>query len=253
MALQQWIAGYDTGVGPWAEPLLGDARPAVIPSTATELNMGRIAKLKPDLIVGTYRNVGRSEYKLLSAMAPTLVRPEKYADYAVPYDVETTMIGRALGREKKAEALLAETERSFAAARAAHPRFAGMTAVLAYPLANGGLGVYRSDEPRSRLLTELGFSVPQAVDDAVGDQIYRELSPERIDVVGDVDLLVIIDFEQPDDFFDGNEVFQGLDVVRRGNYVYPLPHTNAVVHNDVASIPYSVDRIAPLLDETLEK
>ncbi|MQA81334.1 MAG: ABC transporter substrate-binding protein [Streptosporangiales bacterium] len=253
VALQQWIAEFDGGVGPWAEPLLGDAKPVVLPSTATELNMGQIAKLRPDLIVGTYRNVSESDYELLSKMAPTLVRPKRYTDYAVPYDVETMMIGKALGKERQAKALVAATKRSFDDARKAHPEFAGKTAVLAYPLENGGLGVYRGDEPRSEFLTGLGFTVPKAVDDVVGDQIYRELSPERIDVVGDVDLLVIIDFGQPKDHFARNEVFQELDVAKRGHYVYPLPHTNAVVHNDVRSIPYCVDKLAPLLAETLEK
>ncbi|MQA81333.1 MAG: ABC transporter substrate-binding protein [Streptosporangiales bacterium] len=253
VAVQQWMAEYKNGIGPWATPLLGDAKPKMFPSTAAELNMGEIAKLKPDLIVGTYREVSRSDYELLSKMAPTLVRPKGYVDYAVPYEIETKMIGKALGKEKEANSLVAAAEKKFADARKAHPEFEGRTAAIAYPMENGGLGIYNSGDPRGEFLRKLGFTIPKAVDEAAGDKFYTELSPERLDLVGDVDVLLIIDFGLPKDLYAKNALFQRLDVAKRGNYVYPLPYTNAVSHNDVVSIPYCIDKVVPVIAKTLEK
>lgn len=253
VAVQQWMAEYKTGIGPWALPLLGDAKPKVFPSAAVELNMGEIAKLKPDLIVGTYREVSRSDYELLSTMAPTLVKPKGYVDYAVPYEVETTMIGKALGNEKKAAALVAAAEKKFADARKAHPEFKGRTAAIAYPMENGGLGIYSSGDPRGEFLRKLGFTVPKAVDEAAGDKFYTELSPERLDLVGEVDVLFIVDFGLSKDLYEKNELFQRLDVAKRGDYLYPMPQTNAVSHNDVVSIPYCIDKIVPVIAKTVAR
>lgn len=253
VALQQWMAEYEGGVGPWAASLLGDAKPKVFPSEATELNMGEIAKLKPDLIVGTYREVSKADYELLSKMAPTLVRPKGYVDYAVPYELETTMIGKAVGKEQKAKSLVAAAEKKFADARKAHPEFNGRTAAVAYPMENGGLGIYNSGDPRGEFLRKIGFTVPKAVDKAAGDKFYTELSPERLDLVGDVDVLLIVDFGLSKDLYAKNELFQRLDVAKRGNYVYPLPYTNAVSHNDVVSIPYCIDKVVPVIAKTLER
>lgn len=253
VGLQQWMAEYEQGVGPWASQLLGDARPKVVPNTSAELNLGEIAKLKPDLIVGTYRGVTREEYEVLSRLAPTLVRPAGSVDYAVPYDVETRMIGRALGQERRAEELIAQVEQRFAAARKAHPEFQGKTAVIAYPLENGGLGVYNSQDPRGQFLRKLGFTIPEAIDQFVGDNFYRDLSPERLDLVGDVDLLLVVDFHLPATHYDDNELFQDLEVVRRGHAIYPMPYTNEVSHNTVLSVPYCIDKITPIIARTLAK
>ncbi|MQA81335.1 MAG: ABC transporter substrate-binding protein [Streptosporangiales bacterium] len=253
VALQQWMEDYDLGVGPWAESLLGDAKPHVFPISEAELNMGEIAKLKPDLIVGISRGVTKTDYEVLSKMAPTLVRPKGHADYTVPYDVETTMIGRAVGKEAEAKALVAKAEQTFTDAREAHPELEGKTAVIGYPLQKGGLGIYASSEGRGEFMRKLGFTIPKAVDEAAGGKSAFELSSERLELVDDVDLLVILDFGFSPDLYAKNRLYQRLSVVRQGHAVYPLPHSNAMSFNSVLSIPYCVDKLAVHFVETMER
>jgi len=250
VAVQQWMPEYRDGFGPWAKPLV-ETEPKVFPASQTEPNIGEIAKLKPDLIVATYAAVTKEQYDLLSEIAPTLIRTKDQVDYQVPYDAETLTIGKALGKEKQAAALVEKTKRSFADAREAHPEFKGEEIVVGYPLKNGGVGVYSSKDPRSQFFANLGFTVPKFVDDLTGDQFYKELSPERLDLLGDVDLLVVIDFHFGKDFYAENELYNDLDVVERGDAVYPLPYTNAISFNTVLSIPYCVDKVTPVLARTL--
>lgn len=252
VSVQQWIPEYKDGLGPWAKPLL-ESKPKVFPNTQTEPNLGEIAKLRPDLIVATYASVTKEQYELLSDIAPTLVRTKDQVDYQLPYDAETVTIGKALGKEKEAEALVEKTKQSFADARKAHPEFQGKDIVIGYPLKNGGIGVYSSKDPRSQFFRSLGFTIPKFVDELTGDQFFKELSPERLDLVSDADLLVVIDFHFGKDFYAKNKLYNDLDVVKRGHAIYPLPHTNAISFNTVLSIPYCVDKVSPVLTKTLER
>lgn len=252
VAITQWIPEYKKGYGPWAEPLV-EKQPKVFPSTQTEPDLGAIAKLKPDLIVGTYASVDENQYNLLSEIAPTLVRTKDQVDYQVPWDAETLAIGKALGKEQQAKELVAKTKKRFAEARKEHPEFDGKSVVIGYPLKDGGIGVYSTRDPRSQFFQNLGFTVPKFVDELAGDKFHSELSPERLDLLDDVDLLLVIDFHFGKDFYADNELYHDLDVVKRGHAIYPMPYTNAVSFNTVLSIPYCIDKISPVLTKTLAK
>lgn len=251
VAFQGWIPEYEDGLGPWSESKVKGAKPKVFPSTQAELNVGKLAKLKPDLIVGTDRAVDKQQYELLSKLAPTVIRTKQYQDFQMPWDKETLTIGKAVGKEAEAKRLIAKTRDAFAKQRKAHPQFRGKSIAVAYPLKNGGLGVYSSQDQRSQFFSSLGFRVPESIDDLTGDQFYKDLSPERLDLIGDVDLLVVIDFNFPEDFYDDKELYNDLEVVRQGRAIYPLPYTNAVSFNTVLSIPYCLDKVTPVLVDTL--
>src|SRR6478736_1064158 len=98
VGIQQFGVGFDSGVGPWAEPLLEGATPTVFTST-TEINFEQIASLQPDLIVAVTRAITPDDYAKLTAIAPTLARPAEYPDFGVPPEVGATLIATALGKE----------------------------------------------------------------------------------------------------------------------------------------------------------
>lgn len=254
VALHQWYSEYESGVGPWAEPLLGDARPEVIPATQTEHNAEWIAEQEPDLIVGIYSSVSEQDYETLSRIAPTLVRPAEYGDYAVPYEEETRMIGAALGLEQEAEDLVSDTEEAFARAREEHPEFEGLTAAAGCPLEGGELGLYSSEDPRGAFLGELGFTLPEEIDEIAEGQYYAQVSGERIDMVEDYDLLVLIDdCGPPTVALEDHELFDRLDIAQEGRYVYPAPAADALSHNTVLSIPYAIEALVPEIAATLDR
>lgn len=52
----------------------------------------------------------------------------------MPHDVKTRMIGRALGMEREAEALIRKSEAAFTRTRRAHPEFEKLVPVIAKTL-----------------------------------------------------------------------------------------------------------------------
>ncbi|MYQ49142.1 ATP-binding cassette domain-containing protein [Streptomyces sp. SID4985] len=89
----------------------------------------------------------------------------------------------------EAKQLVKGVQDKFSAAKKAHPDFAGKTAVMATPYQ--GVFVFGSQDPRSRLLADLGFSLPKDLDKLIGDQFGANISKERYDLL-DQDVAVWI-------------------------------------------------------------
>ncbi|WP_082897819.1 ABC transporter substrate-binding protein [Rhodococcus sp. EPR-157] len=132
---------YETGLGPWAEGLVGDAELTRIQSDS-EPNLEQIAGLAPDLILGLAAGFDEQMYSQLSEIAPTIARPQGTAAYAVPRAQPTDTIATALGVPEKGAELNAQTDQLIADTVAKYPEFAGKT----------GVGVMSYDSVYARLL-----------------------------------------------------------------------------------------------------
>src|SRR3546814_9213230 len=86
--------------------------------------------LAPDLILALYADIDTETYKKLTSIAPTVAQSKDYDAYTTPWTDMTLTAGRALGKGPQAQQLITDTENAFAAARAAHPEFAGQTATI---------------------------------------------------------------------------------------------------------------------------
>lgn len=188
IAVRDWYGEQPYATWPWAQDELGDATPEVLPST--ELNFEQIAALQPDLILGIASGMTDTDYATLSAIAPTIAQPGDYIDYGTPWDVSLEMTGRAIGRADVAAQVIADTEQRFADVRAAHPEFAGATAAVTFFFEQQP-GAYNSQDIRSRALTDLGFVIPQAIDEAAGDAFFVSISAEDLSLI-DTDVVVWI-------------------------------------------------------------
>jgi iron complex transport system substrate-binding protein len=188
VAIRQWFGSFPHGVWPWAQSLLGDAKPAMI---SGEVSMELVASLAPDLIVGIGSGISEAEYAVLSQIAPVLMQPAGLPAYGMPWDELTLMLGRAVGKAALAEELVASSRQKFADARQRHPDWAGKTAVCAYNY-GGETGAFSGFDTRARFLKELGFQPPpKLVELANPDVFYTPLSPEDLSPL-DADLLVWI-------------------------------------------------------------
>lgn len=188
VALRYWYGDHPFGVWPWAQPLLGDARPVLITG---EVSLEVVADLAPDLILAAGSGISRDEYEVLSRIAPVLMHDPRYSPYGTPWDVETRTLGRAIGREALAEERIAGVHAAFAAARARHPDWAGRTAVAAYQ-DGGQTGAFSGEDTRARFLAELGFRPPAALARLTPlSGFYTPLSPEDLSPI-DADLLIWI-------------------------------------------------------------
>jgi iron complex transport system substrate-binding protein len=251
LAMSAFPYYQDTGVGPWAEPYLDGARPDVLASSS-EVDVEQIATYDADLIVAVSAGFDQPVYEQLSRIAPTLVRPAGADAYAVPRDDATLMIARALGKEAEGEELVAEANAAFAEAAAAHPDFAGATGTVLLPFA-GGYNAYLPEGSRGEVMDQLGFELPAAVLAAdPGDGFVVEISPERLDMV-DGDVLVVLTDDSTRAGVEQDPVLNSLLVVREGGLVLPdLDLRGAMSYNSVLSVPYTVEHLAPLLQDVLD-
>lgn len=131
------------------------------------------------------------DYSKLSRIAPTVAQTDEFVDFGMPWQQQTLLTGRALGREDRARELVAEVEDGFARARKEHPEFGQVTAVSAYYEENGNFGAYASTDPHVRFLSSLGFRTSAEIDKLAGDQVYTEISNERLRLL-DRDVLVML-------------------------------------------------------------
>ncbi|MCE0766210.1 iron-siderophore ABC transporter substrate-binding protein [Pseudonocardia kujensis] len=191
----EWFGNAPGALFPWAKARFdeiadGSPLPEVLPFT-DGVAYERVAALRPDLILATYSGLGQADYDRLSRIAPTVAQPGDVPDYGLGWREQTTAVGAALGRPAAAAELVADVEKRFADARAAHPEFAGRTAEVA-TFYDGQYYVYGSKDPRGRVLGELGLTVPPVVDQLAGQEFGATVSLERSDVL-DVDALIWLD------------------------------------------------------------
>ncbi|WP_067964862.1 iron-siderophore ABC transporter substrate-binding protein [Nocardiopsis trehalosi] len=240
----EWLGAYPGEIGPWAEEALGDAEPPTVLHDEDGPPLEQIADLEPDLILALYADLTEGQYDLLSRLAPTVAQPGGYRGYGIPWQELTETTGAAIGEPEAAERVVARVEGEIAAAREEHPEFAGATAVMATDW--DGYFVYGSEDPRSRLLTDLGFALPDGLDAAIGDSFGATLSAERTDML-DTDAVVWLDADPEE--LHASDLYGGLDVVSEGREVYVRDpdYSNFISFVSPLSLPYQLERLVPEL------
>jgi len=124
------MAIIPTGTWPWAAEELGQARPEVMPRNEDRINFEKVAALRPDLIIGQYSGMTEADHARLTRIAPTVAQSGRFPDYGMPWQDTTRVIGRALGRDERADQMVAQVESRLTAAREANPQFEGRSAVV---------------------------------------------------------------------------------------------------------------------------
>jgi iron complex transport system substrate-binding protein len=208
-----FLGGYDWRKRPWAQEALGGAQPKVV--SGQEINYEAVAAQRPDLIVAINAGLKAADYKRLSRIAPTIGQDGKYIDFGMPWDEQTLLVGRALGREERAREVIAATRAKFEQVREAHPEFAGRTAILAYG-GPDGYGAYASQDTRSRFLADLGFKTPERVDELAKGSFFTAFSQENFRLL---DQDVVLMYGKRADI-EKNHVVRRLSAVEEDRVVY---------------------------------
>ncbi|WP_217914693.1 iron-siderophore ABC transporter substrate-binding protein [Miltoncostaea marina] len=179
----QEYGGDDAGVLPWIRDAVegrGEEVPTVLPKSGDEPPYEAIAAAEPDLILAPYSGVTAEQYELLSDIAPTVAYPEEA--WATPWRDTIRIVGRALGRDDEAAALLERIDATLAEQAEAHPELAGKSVAMVWDAA-GTFYVYKPADPRVEATLALGLtSAPSVEALANGDEtFYYTLSYERLD------------------------------------------------------------------------
>ena len=249
IAVRKWFGDMPYGVWPWAQPLLGDVKPALIEG---EVSIEIVASLAPDLIVGIGSAISKDEYDVLSQIAPVLMHAPDKQTYGTQWDEMTRTIGRAVGKTARAEELIAQTRKNFTDARGRHPQWADKTAVCGYNF-GGETGAFIGTDTRQSFLNELGFKTPEKlIGMRSSGEFYGRLSPEDLSPL-DADLLIwISSFDSVPDIValamrktlrmhrEGREVLAGSLVA------------GALSFGSVLSLPFALDALEPEIELALD-
>jgi iron complex transport system substrate-binding protein len=246
VGVRQFQGGIDITKRPWAQDELAGAKPQII--GAEELEFEKIAALRPDVILAVYSGLKDSDYRTLSKIAPTVAQSGEYPDYGQPWQEQAQVTSQALGKDP---AVVEDVEDRIAEVRREHPEFEGASFVLA-SISTGQVYAYGSQDLRSRFFTDLGFQVPEAIEELAGDSFFAQLSEEQLRLL-DQDVVVVYGSRGD---ADGLPLFKRLDAVREGRVIYMDPagdFANALGFSSPLSLPFALDRAVPQLAEALER
>jgi len=240
-------AGRPLGLYPWAQDLVGPQAPEVLGYLSTAVEP--VAALEPDLVLGLSSGLTEQEYRLMSAVAPTVAQPAQYPDYFMPWPELTVSVGTALGRREQAEQLVAGVREQQARIAAEHPAFAGRSLAYAGVVEGGGFYVESSNSPRVSILSGLGFTVDPEIDALAGGATYAEISAEQLGLL-DRDVLVW-ETAAPEQraAIESSPLYAGLSVAAQGRalFVDDADVAAALGYPSVLSIPIALDWLTPRL------
>ncbi|GAA4071507.1 iron-siderophore ABC transporter substrate-binding protein [Actinomadura miaoliensis] len=246
-----------TGLGlsvdkyPWSAGRWGGTAPTVV-GQREDLKMEKIAALRPDLILALYTGITKEQYDQLSKIAPTVAQSARYDDYAMPWKEATLVTGRALGKEAQAKELIAAVDQRFARAREQNPQLVGKTFAVADPFKPGQYAVFGPGDAKVEFMKGLGLTVPDAVAEAAGKEQAAVIGSERADLLDTDRLIFLTSVPDARKTVQADKVYTGLKVAKENRAVFvPYNPTGAAVSfNTVLSIPYAIDQMVPLLNNT---
>lgn len=247
IALRKWYGDFPHGVWPWGQEALGDAEPIVMQG---EIDIEAIAAMKPDLIVGQWSGMTAHDYRLLSQIAPTVAHRADWGPYGASWQDMLRRLGAATGRAERAEAEIDRLEDRFAQIRAAHPDWQGASAAVVWA---GTTGAYTSRDVRGRLLQDLGFTVPAAIDARGGLNVtYVKIPPEDLSAI-DVDALIWFDAGGSIDRLKTLPLRQTMRAYAEGREIYSgLMLSAAMSHSSPLSLDHALDQLVPLLEAAMD-
>lgn len=180
-----------------------------------EFSLEQVAALRPDLILGTNLFNMDKLYGTLSQIAPTIGYETGWGETS--WQEMSVTVGRAVGDEAGARAAVADTEDYLADLRAELPGLEGKSVASVYYFASGTFAA----NPRSASMDKyaaLGMHVSPTLLELLPEGASdNSVSMERIEAL-DADYLVV-SFGGPTlrNELESDPLYQGLDVVKRGN------------------------------------
>ena len=251
IATTEWYGEQPHAVWPWAREALGDAKPTVLHAD-DGVDFEAVAKLRPDLIIGTNSGIDRKSYKKLSALAPVVPGPKGATDYFSAWDVQTKLIAKALGKEAEGIKLVEDIKKSYAEAAAAHPELKGKTVTFSQnAFYDGKLYVYPPGL-NTEFLSYLGMTINPKLKGLAPAGTQADVSAERLDVI-DADVLVFAT-EKAADVANLLKVptFRPLDAVKGRRAVFTDPVlSGAMYFMTPLSLPYVLEHLTPLLEQAV--
>ena len=246
------FAAPDQQKAPWNERLIGDSDPVVLNNVSAQFGdeIARALATNPDLITAVGAAPTREQYDKVAAAAPTIVRPGNFPDWQVPWDVQATEIGRAIGQPQAAERKIADVKAQLAEIRDQRPQFAGKTGVVVTSAPNGGVTVYGGGDGRAQTLSDYGLTFPEQLRPVLTGGFYGELPAENMDLLNSADVVVVVDWDGGNSRLQSDARWSQLPVVTQGRVVYLDQQVGSAMSvPSLLSIPWVAEQaIGPITD-----
>lgn len=251
VGVREWWGRKPYATWPWAENRRRElgAKPAVAVGRAIDPEW--VLALDPDLIVATYGDLDAATYRKLSRIAPVVVAPEGYRPWSAPWEAQLRLLDLVTsGTTEKAEAIISKLREKEAGLRHLHPQFQGKTASLA-DMRDGQFTLWSRESAIGRFLQGLGFAFPERLEVLSDDAGWIRLSFEQTDLM-DLDLIIWPNGRRAE--IESVTAYRNLRLFREGRSVWLNPDGDlaaALWFQSPLSIDFALDRIAPLLSQTL--
>ena len=249
-AVRYWYGNYEYGVWPWAEEKLGDKKPVVLRGS---INIEQIALLDPDVIEATWSGITKSQYELLSQIAPVVPPLEGNTAYSMRWDEMALTIGKIIGKENEAENQISAIQNRVLDVRLRHPQWEGKSAVVAF-YSVGSPGAYGPSDLRPQFLSTLGFETPRAIADLAGGRNFTvPISAEDLSPLDADALLWFAVNESSLNSIRRLALRRSLNAHKQGREIYIPPLlTSSFSHASLLSLPYVLDELVPSLEKALD-
>jgi iron complex transport system substrate-binding protein len=255
--------GNDKGSTPWKDEALeklgagfGSDKAPVQFSEADGVNFTEIAKLNPDVILGTFSGLEEADYKKLTEIAPVVAYSE--VAFGTPWQESTTVIGKALGKEAEATKLIADTESSIKEKAAKYPQIAGKTFIYGNvdPATPDYNGVYTAYDSRPRLLSLLGMKLAPVVEQASAGskEFFIPWSAEKSnELEADVFVTWVAD-PATGDAIKADPLLGQIPAIKNGSFVTDSDKSLslAVSASTPLSLPWALDTVLPQLGKAAD-
>lgn len=239
---------------PWTEEALAEEKISLHTFDATDgTDFVAIAAADPDVILATSGWTLEDDYAKLDAIAPVVTWGPDQVLTDLTWADRTLLAGKALGLEDRAEQVVADVESDFAAARDAHPEWAGKTLTYAvmHPAQVSYVSYLGSDVS---FFTDLGFTLPDEASRFSDED--NAVSIENLDLL-DADVL-FVGYPFGDegiltqDALESNALFQQLPAVQEGRYgILSDEVSSPLAYPTPLSQPWVLERIVPQFEQTI--
>lgn len=251
VGLNRW-GPWDSGVGPWSEPLLRGQRPEQF---TNDPDPEAVIRLAPDVVTAVQSALTANRYAKLDRFAPVVAQPPGTIDYGVEWRQQVEILGRALGKSEEAARVIEGTRARIDGVRRDNPSLQGKTHVTVQTSSSGEYAAYTKQDPRTRLLEELGLPLSPAVEQLGGEQFSTRISRERVSLL-DADVVIVTTPKSTDvAAARADPLLNDLPAAKRGGLLllddYDL--TMALGSATATSIPYVIDKLVPQLVSALRR
>jgi iron complex transport system substrate-binding protein len=251
--------GTKEGSTIWFDEALAEIEGAEAPTRIDDTSsgiagaVGDIAELQPDLVLATNSGMTKAEYQKLSKLGvPVVAYPDKA--WMTSWRDSLDIIGRALGRNELADEVEADVEETLAEAKEEHPDLVGKSHFVSWidPTDTSSIGVYGDN--RATVLTEVGMTQPDWVEEVTKGEAYGTVSAERAATLESDLVLLTAESKAEAEKLTGDKLIAKISAVAAGNVWWDLPDHSTAYALDVAtplSLPYMAEHLLPELDKVL--